>query len=269
MMSYSPFRISAVVLIPLLIFSTPLLAQSECDALSNRSADLCADYCHVLECDALGSNPSNREVRQCDKTRDKLLERIIPSDLVTVDCEDVDQDLVYNSEDNCPEVANSDQSDADGDGIGDACDNCPSVGNPDQHDSDGDGKGDLCTAQGAAQCPCFSIGLARLVIRSLQPGISTQAPANDYCISMPGVIGSIHAGFSDFTSLSNPGLTSASVYQPSAGTFRCSITYRHYNVIRYMTLGATAEERDACVDVMVEAIALEDNNDRCNKDYLQ
>jgi hypothetical protein len=76
--------------------------------------------------------------------------------------------------DNCPLVANADQSDADADGQGDACDvcpsdssndgdddgicagngylspktgdndNCPLAPNPDQADSDGDGVGDVC-----------------------------------------------------------------------------------------------------------------------------
>ncbi|MEK6642841.1 MAG: thrombospondin type 3 repeat-containing protein [Planctomycetota bacterium] len=69
--------------------------------------------------------------------------------------------------DNCPAVANADQSNADGDGTGDACDtctdtdgdgfgdpgfaantcsldNCPHTANPTQTDTDGDSLGDAC-----------------------------------------------------------------------------------------------------------------------------
>ncbi|HVM96968.1 MAG TPA: thrombospondin type 3 repeat-containing protein [Candidatus Acidoferrales bacterium] len=57
---------------------------------------------------------------------------------------DSDNDGIANVSDNCPNVANVDQTDTDGDGKGDACDNCAALSNPDQADSDGDGKGNAC-----------------------------------------------------------------------------------------------------------------------------
>ena len=71
--------------------------------------------------------------------------------------DDRDGDGVVNTEDNCPDVSNADQSDLDGDGIGDVCDddkdgdsllnnddNCPDIANTDQADADKDGIGDVC-----------------------------------------------------------------------------------------------------------------------------
>ena len=75
--------------------------------------------------------------------------------------DDLDEDGIINTEDNCPETPNSDQADADGDGIGDVCeigwnndedndnindylDNCIYNFNPGQEDADGDGIGDVC-----------------------------------------------------------------------------------------------------------------------------
>ena len=70
---------------------------------------------------------------------------------------DSDGDLVADSEDNCPVIANANQFDTDSDGAGDACDadddndsrldtedNCPLVANTDQFDLDGDGEGNAC-----------------------------------------------------------------------------------------------------------------------------
>ena len=72
---------------------------------------------------------------------------------------DSDADGVADDIDNCPSVANADQTDSDSNGIGDACestddtdsdgvaddiDNCPSVANADQTDSDSNSIGDAC-----------------------------------------------------------------------------------------------------------------------------
>jgi len=86
-------------------------------------------------------------------------------DFYDVGCADADDDGYCDCDDNCPDVANSDQTDSDGDGVGDACDlcpgyddladvdgdgapdacdNCPDVANSGQADADGDGIGDAC-----------------------------------------------------------------------------------------------------------------------------
>ena len=70
---------------------------------------------------------------------------------------DTDGDEVLDVNDNCPLIANTDQTDTDGDLIGDVCDddrdgdgvlnegdNCPEVANTNQADADGDGIGDVC-----------------------------------------------------------------------------------------------------------------------------
>jgi subtilisin-like proprotein convertase family protein len=70
---------------------------------------------------------------------------------------DTDGDGIPDSTDNCPSIANVDQSDLDNDNIGDVCDddidgdsilngddNCPNTPNADQADSNGNGIGDAC-----------------------------------------------------------------------------------------------------------------------------
>ena len=71
-------------------------------------------------------------------------------------CDDSDGDTIFDSNDNCPTTANTDQADMDSDGIGDVCDdsdgdtifdsndNCPTTANTDQADIDSDGIGDVC-----------------------------------------------------------------------------------------------------------------------------
>jgi hypothetical protein len=78
-------------------------------------------------------------------------------------CVDTDGDGKCDSEDNCPNIANTNQTDGDGDGVGDACDNCPTTSNPNQADNngfkDGDGIGDACENQ-APICANTSVTLA-------------------------------------------------------------------------------------------------------------
>lgn len=71
---------------------------------------------------------------------------------------DLDNDGIEDSKDNCPSVANPDQTNTNGDDMGDACqmgdvdkdgvtdfkDNCRYAANPDQKDEDNDGVGDTC-----------------------------------------------------------------------------------------------------------------------------
>ena len=80
-------------------------------------------------------------------------------------CEtDDDDDGILDDADNCPTVANPDQTDTDGDGQGNACDpdddndgvldgadNCRYVANPDQADDDNNGRGDVCPLPVAGQ----------------------------------------------------------------------------------------------------------------------
>ena len=74
----------------------------------------------VLSCHSLSSNPEQKNT-----DGDEFGDMCDP---------DIDNDLIPNTEDNCPDVDNPDQADQDGDGVGDVCDNCPDVFNKDQDD---------------------------------------------------------------------------------------------------------------------------------------
>jgi len=64
---------------------------------------------------------------------------------------DSDADGVLDVNDNCPFIANANQTDTDGDGVGDVCDNAPNIANPGQEDVDADGIGDV-----ADNCPSIA-----------------------------------------------------------------------------------------------------------------
>lgn len=85
--------------------------------------------------------------------------------------EDKDSDGTTNGTDNCPLAPNPDQADSDRDGVGDACDNCPSAPNPAQLDKDRDGLGDACQASTGPTCP--ESGNCRV---SVQPAATLLVP---------------------------------------------------------------------------------------------
>jgi len=58
--------------------------------------------------------------------------------------DDIDNDSHENFSDNCPCIANPDQTDTDNDDVGNVCDNCPNNSNTEQKDVDQDGIGDAC-----------------------------------------------------------------------------------------------------------------------------
>ena len=134
-------------------------------------------------------------------------------------CPDYDSDGICEDVDNCPDIANADQSDVDGDGIGDvcdncpdACDNCPDDYNSNQLDADNDGIGDVCDF-----CPNDSTndvdgdGICGLTdncpdvanadqIDSDMDGIGDACETLDYCV---GIRGNINGYIDDGTDISD------------------------------------------------------------------
>jgi hypothetical protein len=118
-----------------------------------------ADY--PLSVSSIGSDSHQIRLEYINDTYGNKCDRNAYLDYYTITTKDTvidsDGDGVADGVDNCPSVANANQSDMAGDGIGNVCDsdkdgdavanvsdNCPSVQNADQKDSDSDGIGDAC-----------------------------------------------------------------------------------------------------------------------------
>lgn len=89
---------------------------------------LCNAYCEAMDCDAAEPQASDQA---CTRVLSKIEDALGGTPFPT--CEDVDDDGTPNGIDNCPDVANADQSDTDGNGTGDACEapdpnDCPGLG---------------------------------------------------------------------------------------------------------------------------------------------
>lgn len=78
----------------------------------------CGQDCTDVPCPAGFECRSIGLGRQCAPL-DDICPEVLPVEV------DPDRDGVADDEDNCPGLANPDQSDRDGDGVGDACDPCP------------------------------------------------------------------------------------------------------------------------------------------------
>jgi len=104
-------------------------------------------------------------------------------ELTPFEYSNADGDLISDSRDNCPEVANPCQEDIDGDDVGDACDNCPGFYNPNQNDSDGDGIGNVCELCLFEQIYGKRSEIAQL-LRYLRDNVLSQTPEGQELIRL-------------------------------------------------------------------------------------
>jgi hypothetical protein len=119
----------------------------------------------ILDADVLGPDNTDGLVK-IDMTHCPIHGGVADCSQVDDGCagDDDDGDGVCNIVDNCPGIANTDQTDSDGDGVGNVCDNCVNIANPrvpadylttntwatltgGQRDDDHDGFGNQCDAK--------------------------------------------------------------------------------------------------------------------------
>ncbi|CAK8686124.1 unnamed protein product [Clavelina lepadiformis] len=93
---------------------------------------------------ALSCSDEHCKQDNCRMTPNSGQEDVDGDGLGDVCDDDADDDGVSNLFDNCPLVANRDQTNSDSDSHGDACDNCDTIANYDQLNVDGDAYGDVC-----------------------------------------------------------------------------------------------------------------------------
>ncbi|HYV19597.1 MAG TPA: FG-GAP-like repeat-containing protein [Verrucomicrobiae bacterium] len=113
-----------------------------CDPCTDRDGDGFGDFGPPRDQCALDNCPQVPNPDQANADQDFFGDACDPCPLDGSN--DVDNDGLCASQDNCPDRRNPGQEDRDGDGAGDACDNCPDRVNASQADADGDGLGDAC-----------------------------------------------------------------------------------------------------------------------------
>lgn len=102
--------------------------------------------------------------------------------LAKVPADDRDSDLVADGTDNCPDIANFDQSDLNNDGVGDACELCNST---DATDSDGDGIPNACDGCDNTQPDDNGNGVPDVCENQHDEDGDTIPDVHDNCPSLP------------------------------------------------------------------------------------
>jgi hypothetical protein len=102
--------------------------------------------------------------------------------LQQVPADDLDSDRIADADDNCPDIANSDQSDVNRDGTGDACELCNST---DTTDTDGDGIPNACDGCDNTQPDDNGNGVPDACENPHDEDGDTIADVHDSCPSVP------------------------------------------------------------------------------------